>query len=57
MVQCSWHVIPPAIQVNLTDWEAHDLALGLDALASAVLTYRRLETSLTRLSTEVVDPH
>jgi hypothetical protein len=32
MVQCSRHVIPPAIQVHLTDRQAHDLALELKAL-------------------------
>jgi hypothetical protein len=57
MVQCSGHVIPPAIQVHLTDQQGHDLAVGLNALGRKVLTCWRLGTSLTRLSTEVVDPH
>jgi hypothetical protein len=57
MVQCSRHVIPPAIQVNLTDWQAHDLALGLYAQLNKVLTRQRLGTSLTDSAAEVVDPH
>lgn len=57
MVQCSRHVIPPAIQVNLTNRLAHDLVLGLSAQRTRVLTYRRLGTSLTDSVAEVVDPH
>jgi len=57
MVQCSRHVIPPAIQVNLTNRQAHHLALGLNAPLSGVLTCRRLGTSLTDSVAEVVDPH
>ena len=57
MVQCSRHVIPPAIQVNLTDQQAHDLDLGLNAQRHTVLTCRRLGTSLTHSTDEVVDPH
>jgi hypothetical protein len=57
MVQCSRHVIPPAITVDLTDRPAHDPVLRLRALRSAVLTGRRLGTILTRHATEMVDPH
>jgi hypothetical protein len=58
MVQCSQHVIPPAIEVNLTDRQAHDLAVGLQhARLSTVLTCQRLGTSLTDPAAEVVDPH
>jgi hypothetical protein len=57
MVQCSQHVIPPAIQVNLTNRQAHDLDLELNALLRRVLTCRRLGTSLTDSAVEVVDPH
>lgn len=42
MVQCSKHVIPLAIQANLTDQPAHDLDVGLNTLAQEVLTDRRL---------------
>ena len=57
MVQCSQHVIPPAIQVHLTNRLAHDLGLGLDVLRTTVLTSQRLGTSLTHNVAEVVDPH
>jgi hypothetical protein len=57
MVQCSQHVIPPAIQVHLTNRPAHDLELGLDVLRISVLTGQRLGTSLTQDVGEVVDPH
>lgn len=57
MVQCSRHVIPPAIQVDLTNWQAHGLALGLHAQLVRVLTCQRLGTSLTDSVAEVVDPH
>jgi hypothetical protein len=57
MAQCSRHVIPPAIQADLTNWQAHDLGLGLDALRTGVLTCQRLGTSLTHTTAEVVDPH
>jgi hypothetical protein len=57
MVQCSKHVIPPAIQVNLTNQQAHDLGLGLNAPRTEVLTCRRLGTTLTDSAAEVVDPH
>ena len=47
MVQCSKHVIPPAVQVDLTDQQAHDLDLGLQGVRSeTVLTCQRLGTSL-----------
>jgi hypothetical protein len=55
MVQCSRHVIPPAIKGLLTDRPAHDLEVGLDALRQSVLTGRRLGTILTSNS-EMVDP-
>ena len=42
MVQCSKHVIPPAITANLTNQSAHDLELGLNARRRRVLTDRRL---------------
>ena len=43
---------------DLTDRQAHDLDLGLDqTLRRSVLTRRRLGTSLTRQTGEVVDPH
>jgi hypothetical protein len=57
MVQCSRHVIPPAIEADLTDRQAHDLAVELAALLYIVLTCRRLGTSLTGSPAEVVDPH
>ena len=58
MVQCSQHVIPPAIQVDLTDRQAHDLDVELSALRDTqVLTCQRLGTSLTDSTAEVVDPH
>jgi hypothetical protein len=47
MVQCSKHVIPPAVQVDLTDQQAHDLDVGLNVLAPTVLTHQRLGTILT----------
>ena len=57
MVQSSQHVIPPAIRVILTDWQAHDLDVELNALRSRVLTCQRLGTRLTHSAAEVVDPH
>jgi hypothetical protein len=57
MVQCSRHVIPPAVEADLTDQQAHDLGLGLEVLRAVVLTHRRLGTILTPSSDEVVDPH
>lgn len=56
MVQCSKHVIPPAIEGLLTDRPAHDLDLGLDVQAEPVLTGQRLRTILTPRS-KTVDPH
>jgi len=56
MVQCSRHVIPPAIKGLLTDRPAHDLEVGLNALRQSVLTGRRLGTILTS-NGEEVDPH
>ena len=57
MVQCSKHVIPPAITANLTDRPAHDLDLGLNAQLGKVLTGRRLGTILPATSEPMVDPH
>ena len=57
MVQCSRHVIPPAITANLTGRPAHDLDVELDALRKRVLTGRRLGTILTDRSDQVVDSH
>jgi len=57
MVQCSRHVIPPAIQVHLTDHQAHDLAVELNAPSLPVLTCQRLSTSLAHEPSKVVDPH
>jgi hypothetical protein len=56
MVQCSRHVIPPAIKADLTDQQAHDLGVGLHVQRNQVLTGRRLGTILTTIS-EKVDPH
>jgi len=56
MVQCSQHVIPPAITADLTDQQAHDLAVGLSVQLTEVLTYRRLGTILTN-SARTVDSH
>jgi hypothetical protein len=56
MVQCSKHVIPPAIEGPLTDQPAHDLEVGLDVQDRRVLTGWRLGTILTPKS-EMVDPH
>lgn len=56
MVQCSRHVIPPAVQVDLTNRQAHDLAVGLNALLHTVLTHQRLGTILT-LTSKMVETH
>ena len=56
MVQCSRHVIPPAVQVDLTDQQAHGLGVGLNALLESVLTHQRLGTILTPRS-EAVEAH
>jgi hypothetical protein len=52
----SGNVIPPAIKVDLTDRQAHDLEIGLEALRAKVLTRQRLGTILTQAD-EAVDPH
>jgi hypothetical protein len=57
MVQCSKHVIPPAITANLTDRPAHDLGVKLNAQRRKVLTDRRLGTILTDHSARMLDPH
>ncbi len=44
-------------EVHLTDPQAHDLTLRLKALATAVLTCRRLVHSLLDPILEAVDPH
>ena len=56
MVQRSRRVIPPAIKVDLTDRQAHDLGVGLHVPRLTVLTRRRLGTILT-LHDEAVDSH
>jgi hypothetical protein len=56
MVQCSRHVIPPAITADLTDQQAHDLGLGLHVQRSEVLTTWRLGTIL-HINQRTVDPH
>ena len=50
MVQCSKHVIPPAITANLTNRPAHDLDLGLNTPPKTVLTDQRLGTILPVLN-------
>ena len=57
MVQCSQHVIPPAITANLTDQPAHDLDLELNAQRRKVLTGQRLGTILHRHRNRMVDTH
>jgi hypothetical protein len=57
MVQCSQHVIPPAITANLTDRPAHDLDVELTTLRGAVLTGQRLGTILTDHTNRMVEPH
>jgi hypothetical protein len=52
MVQCSKHVIPPAITANLTNQPAHDLVIGLNTQRRKVLTGWRLGTSLL----DIVEP-
>jgi hypothetical protein len=42
MVQCSKHVIPPAITANLTNQPAHDLVIGFNTQRRTVLTGQRL---------------
>jgi hypothetical protein len=56
MVQCSRHVIPPAVAVVLTDRQAHDLELELEARAAGVLICRWLGTSLPHPDRRLVDP-
>ena len=48
MDQCSRHDTPSALQAALTNQPGHDLTLGIDAPGAAVLTGRRLGTSLSR---------
>ena len=57
MVQCSRHVIPPAVTANLTDRPAHDLGVELNAQRHPVLTDLRLRTILPLNGNEMVDPH
>jgi hypothetical protein len=57
MVQCSKHVIPPAITANLTNRPAHDLDLELNAQARTVLTGQRLGTILPAATDQMIDPH
>lgn len=56
MVQCSRHVIPPAITADLTDQQAHDLGVGLQVRRKAVLTCWQLGTILP-INRRTVDPH
>ena len=48
---------PTSRHGNLTDQQGHDLGVRLKARLESVLTCWRLGTSLTRLASEVVDPH
>lgn len=57
MVQCSQHVIPPAITADLTDRPAHDLDVELNAQRQGVLTGQRLGTILTDRSDRMIDTH
>jgi hypothetical protein len=57
MVQCSRHVIPPAVAANLTDRPAHDLGVELNAQGLKVLTGQRLGTILTATADPMIDPH
>jgi hypothetical protein len=57
MDQCSQHVIPPAITVNLTDQQAHALNPDLNDQAFSVLTRQRLGTILTRPKSRMIDRH
>jgi hypothetical protein len=56
MVQCSQHVIPPAITADLTDQQAHDLDVGLNVRRAEVLTHWQLGTILP-INRRTVDPH
>lgn len=56
MVQCSKHVIPPAITIDLTHRPAHDLDLGLNVQPHTVLTGQRLATILDP-KVRKVEPH
>jgi len=44
-------------KVDLTNQQAHDLDVELEALRTRVLTCWRLGTILTRFAYEVVDSH
>jgi len=57
MVQCSRHVIPPAITADLTDQPAHDLGVELNAQPNEVLTGQRLETILHPVQSRTIDSH
>jgi hypothetical protein len=57
MVQCSKHVIPPAITANLANRPAHDLELGLNTQRVPVLTNRRLRTSLLAHASPLINTH
>jgi len=48
---------PTSRHGNLTNQQGHDLDVRLTARRLSVLTCWRLGTSLTRPSSEVVDPH
>ncbi len=57
MVQCSQHVIPPAITADLTDQPAHGLDLGFNTQLGTVLTGQRLGTIMTRPTATTIRPH
>ena len=57
MVQCSKHVIPPAIKADLTNRPAHDLGIGLNVQLQTVLTGQRLGTILSAHANRTIDSH
>jgi hypothetical protein len=56
MDQCSWHDIPLAFSVILTNQPGHDLNLELDTRLTTVLTGWRLGDNLTS-KVEIVQSH
>ena len=48
MDQCSWHDVPPALSVNLTDWLGHDL--GRVRSGSLVSHLGRVASAVARVS-------
>ncbi len=57
MVQCSRHVIPPVVEVDLADQQAHGLGRKLGAQFCRVLTCWRLGHILLNRILQAVDPH